>query len=138
MEFKKKLKFRLYIAITYIVLGLIMIAAGFITKLNSDYLSSFGLILTVLGIVRIRNYFFITKNEETIRKREIAETDERTISIMYKAKNAAFNTYIIICGSAVIILSLLNMHNEAKWISYSVCLLLIIYWISYLIYQKKS
>lgn len=138
MDYKKKLKSRLYIAITYIALGIMMIAGTFVTKTDNDFISAFGFAMVVMGIVRIRNYFIITKNEETIRKQGIAETDERNLSIQSKAKSATFSIYTMLSGAAVIVLSFLELHEEAKWISYSVLLLVAIYWICYLVYQKKS
>lgn len=138
MDYKKRLKQRLYIAIIYIALGVMMIAGTFATKPNNDFISSFGFAMIVMGIVRIRNYCMITKNEDTIRKQEIIETDERNISIIHKAKSTAFSIYIILLAIAVIVLSLFNMHKVARWIAYAVCLIVVIYWICYSVYQKKS
>ena len=138
MDYKKKLKQRLYIAIIYISLGVMMIAGTCVVKTDNDFISAFGLAIIIMGLVRIRNYRMITKNEDTIRKQEIIETDERNISIINKAKSSAFSIYILISGTAVIILSLFNMHEVVKWIAYLVCLLVVIYWICYFIYQKKS
>lgn len=135
MEFKKKLKKRLYIAIVYTVLGLLMITSTFIIQ-TDDFISSFGFALFLMGIARIRNYFIITRNEETIKKREIAETDERNILIMHKAKSAAFSVYVLLSSLAVIVLSFLNMHELSKWIEIGVCVFVVIYWICYMIYQK--
>ena len=137
MDYKKKLQSRLNIAIIYIALGIMMIVGVLPTKTDNDFISSFGFALIIMGIVRIRNYFMITKDDETIRKQRIAETDERNLSILNKAKSAAFSIYVLISGTAVIILSLFNMHEEAKWIAYSVLLLVAIYWICYWIYQKR-
>ena len=138
MDYKKKLKSRLNIAIIYISLGIMMIVGTFITKIDNDFISSFGFVMVVMGLVRIRNYRLITKDEDTIRKQQIIETDERTVSIIHKAKSAAFSIYILILGIAVIALSFFSLHEAAKWIAYSVCLLIVIYWICYWIYQKKS
>lgn len=138
MDFKKKLKSRLYIAIIYMAVGVMMIVGANATKTDNAFVASFGIALVVMGIVRIRNYFMITRNEETIKKQQIAETDERNLSILHKAKSAAFSIYILLSGTAVIILSLFSMHGAAKWISYSVALLVAIYWICYWVYQKKS
>ena len=138
MDFKKKLKSRLNIAIIYIALGVMMIAGTFMVKTDNDFISSFGLAIIVMGIVRIRNYFMITKNEDTIRKQEIIETDERNIAIQNKAKSATFSIYTLLLATSVIILSLFNMHEIAKWIAYAVFLLVAIHWICYWIYQKKS
>lgn len=138
MDFKKKLKTRLYIAVTYTAIGIFMIILQFGIKEKSDFLSSFGFAMAIMGLIRIRNYFIITKSEESIRKREIAETDERNISIMLKAKNAAFSVYMILSGIAVIVLSCLNQNEKAIWIAYSVLLLVFFYWISYMYFRKKS
>lgn len=138
MDYKKKLKLRLYIAIIYIALGVTMIVGTFAVKTENEFISAFGFAMAIMGIVRRRNYFIITKNEETIRKQEIIETDERNLSIQNKAKSAAFYIYTLSSCTAVIILSFLNMHEAAKWVSCSVLLLVAIYWICYLVYQKKS
>ena len=138
MDYKKKLRSRLNIAITYIVLGVIFIVGTFITKTENDFISTFGFMMILMGLVRIRNYRIITKDEDTIRKQQIIETDERNISIVHKAKSTAFAVYTFILGAAVIVLSFIGMHEVAKWVAYSVCLLVVIYWICYFIYQKKS
>ena len=119
-------------------LGVMMLVGALATKTDNYFISSFGLAMVVMGMVRIRNYRMITKNEDTIRKQQIVETDERNISIIHKAKSTTFSIYVLLLGTTVIILSLFNMHEAAKWIAYSVCLLVAIYWICYLIYQKKT
>ena len=137
MEFKKKLKTRLYTAIIYVVLGIMMITGGILTNTANDFISCFGFALVVIGIANIRKYYLITKSEESIKKQKIAETDERTISIVHKARSTTFSIYIFLSCTAVIILSLLNMYDIAKWIAYSAALLISIYWICYFVYQKK-
>ena len=138
MNFRKKLKTRLWVAIIYVALGIIMTVGGTVTKTDNSFISSFGLILAVMGVVRMRNYLIITKNEERIKKQEIMETDERNVSIVNKARSITFTAYVLLSGIAVIVLSLLNMREIAVWISYSIFLLIIIYWISYFIIRKKS
>ncbi len=138
MDFRKKLKIRLSVAIGYIILGLGMIVAFNIIKTDNNFLSSFGFALIVIGIVHIRNYFMITKNEETISKRQIAETDERNISIANKAKSISFIIYVILACVSVIVLELFNKTKLAIILSGTVCILILIYWISYWIISKNS
>lgn len=138
MDFMKKLKTRLYVAISYIVIGAVMIAVSFITKTTNEFVSSFGFALLVIGIVRIRNHFIITKNDETIKKQQIAETDERNISIANKAKSLSFRLYVFAASIAVIVLQFLEMSELASIIGFTVCALILIYWISYFIIRKKS
>lgn len=138
MDYRQKLQSRLYVAIINMAVGIMMIVGTFEIKTDNDFISSFGFALVITGVVRIRNYCLITRNEETIRKQQIAETDERNLAILNRAKSAAFSVYVLLSGTAVVILSLFNMHDVARWIAYSVCLLVVVYWICYWIYQKKS
>ena len=138
MDFRKKLKTRLCVGITYIILGIAMTAVSILSKTENQFISSLGLAFVVLGIVRIRNYFIITKNDETVRKQEIAETDERNLSIANKARSAAFILYVFIAALFVIVMGIIGKSEISQWASYSVTLLVAIYWIFYFIYQKKS
>lgn len=138
MDFKKKLRVRLYLALSYIVIGLAMIIAFNVIKTENDFLSSFGFALFVIGIVRIRQYRLITKDEETITKRQISETDERNISIQNKAKSVSFIVYVFLASVSVIILELLNKTYLAIILSSTIWVLVLIYWISYFILNKKS
>ena len=137
MDFRKKLKLRLITAIIYAVVGVLIIIGVVIAKPDNAFISSFGVALAVMGIARLRNYFLITRNEETLRKQEITETDERNLSIVNKARSAAFYIYFMLSGVTVIVLSFLGLHEAAKWIACSVMLLAVIYWICYLVYRKK-
>lgn len=138
MKFENKLKLRLYLAIGYIVLGVILIILFNLKGAENSYLSSMGLALIVVGIVRIRNHIIITKNEESIQKQKIAETDERNIAIANKAKSLSFMIYIFMACIAVIVLEILNKTQWVSVISGMVCLLLVIYWVTYLIVRKTN
>ncbi len=138
MDFKKKLKIRLFVAISYVILGIAMIVVFNIIKTDNGFFSSFGFALTVIGIARIRNYFLITKDEETITKKQIAENDERNISIANKAKSVAFIAYILVVCTSITVLYALNKTQLAFILSGTVCFLLLVYWISYWIISKKS
>ena len=138
MDFKKKLKTRLYIAIIYIALGVMMIVGVFASESDNDFISALGFAVAMVGLARIIQYLIITKNEDSIRKQKVNETDERNVSIIHKAKSTTFTIYITLMCTAVIILSLFNMHDIAKYIAYPVCLLVVIYWLCYFIYQKRS
>ena len=137
MEFKKKLKTRLYLAIGYIVIGLLIVLATNLCHAADNFLYTFGLIMVVCGVVRLRNHFVMTKDESSIRKQEIRETDERTVMIVQKARSMTFVLYIILAGIAVIALMIAGQEQVAQWISYSICILIAIYWVCYLYFKKK-
>ena len=135
MDFKKRMKIRLWSNIIYIVLGVAMIAVGFITKTDNEFVSSFGVTLTVVGLALIKKN--IITSEEKLKRREIAENDERNIAIVHKARSWAFSFYVILGCLAVIVLSLLSLHDIASWIGVGVFSLIAIYWICYFIVRKK-
>ena len=137
MEFRKKLKTRLYIAIAYIIIGIITTAAAFILKIENEFFQSYGIALAVCGILRLRQYIKLTSSEENIRKQEIAESDERNIAIANKARSWAFYFYAMAAGICVIILEIMGMEEIALGVAMSICALIGFYWISYLIIRKK-
>ena len=138
MEYNKKLKMRLFFGIGYIVIGVALILSFLLIDTENDYFSSFGFALIVIGAVRVRNHFLITKNEETLKKQEIAETDERNIAIANRAKSIAFMVYIIASAISVIALQILHKSELATVISATMCFMLLVYWVSYFIISKKS
>lgn len=138
MDFEKKLKSRLNTGIGYIITGIILIVL-FITKvIENEYLETIGIVLAVMGILRIIQYKKITKDEESIRRKKIEETDERNISIMHKAKSTAFSIYALIVCLSVIVFEVMEKPEYAKVSAINVYALLAIYWVSYFIYSKKS
>ena len=137
MEFKNKLKFRLYLAIAYIVAGVTMIVVFNTIKNGNEFFSAYGLALVVIGFARIRRYCRITKNEETVRKQEILETDERNVAIVNKARSTAFYVFVLLLSLVIVVLQFLNLRVYVQVLAGVLCTLLVIYWICYLIIRKR-
>ena len=137
MEFKKKLKQRLYIAVSYIVIGLLLIAADALNHFENQFFFSFGVTLIVMGILRLLRHRKITRDDASIHRQEVAETDERTLMMAEKARSWAFSYSIMIAGIAVIVLSLLGKHDAAQPFAWYVCGQIVMYWICWLILRKK-
>ena len=137
MEFHKKLKNRLYIAISYLILGAFLIVYDLITHPKNDFGLVFGIAMLIMGILRIFQYRRITSSDQSIKERQMVETDERNKMIAERARSWAFSLYFLLSGITVIILSFLGRHEIATPISYSVLLLVVFYWVSYLILRRK-
>ena len=137
MTFKKKLKARIYTAAAYVLIGLTLIILGFTGIADNDIFSSFGTVLTVIGIGKLVRYRRIMKDETTLHAREVAETDERNIMLMTKARSLTFSIYIMLSGIAVVVLYILNLPFAARIIAYSICVLTLTYWICYYIISRK-
>ncbi|MBQ7085945.1 MAG: hypothetical protein IJM96_00545 [Clostridia bacterium] len=137
MEFRKKLKTRLYIAIAYIIIGAITTAVVFGMNIENEFFSAYGIALIICGAVRLRQYIKLTSSEENIRKQEIAESDERNIAIANKARSWAFYFYTLIAGVGIIILEIMGMEEMAFGAAMSICALIVLYWISYYAISRK-
>ncbi len=138
MDFKKKLKIRLAFAIGYIILGVAMIATFCIWSFKNEFLSYYGIALVTIGIAHLRRYFRITKNDEAIKKQEILETDERNVAIAVKARSLSFVAYIIATCVLAVVLYFIGKTAVANILSYTICALVLFYWVSYFIIRKKS
>ena len=138
MEFRKKLKTRLYLAISYMIIGVALIVVSNVVKNSNPFLNYYGIALAVVGVARLKQYFVTTRSDETIKAREIAETDERNISISTRAKSLSFVIYILAASVGVIVLQLLEMTNVAFYLGWSVIAMIAIYWMCYFIVRKKS
>ena len=137
MNFEKKMKQRFYIAISYIVLGLILTLAVLISKTENYFLPAFGIALLIMGVMRLIQHRRITKDETTMRQRELTETDERNIMMAERARSWAFSLSMMIAGIAVIILSVLGYHDLVQPLAWFVCLMTLLYWLCWMVIRRK-
>lgn len=137
MEFQKKIKLRLRSAIASIVIGLALILVEAVAKTGNNFLPAFGFGLILNALLRLRQYRRITKDAESLKRQETAETDERNIQLAEKARSWAFSLYILLTGAAVIVLSLFNRVDAAQPYALSICLLVVLYWLSSIYLHKK-
>lgn len=138
MEFKKKLQTRLRTAIAYMAIGLTLTIVGYVTRTGNYFIPAFGIGLVVSSVLRLLQYLRITQNDSTIKQQEITESDERNLMLVEKARSWAFAFYIWLTGTALIVLAILGIQETlVLMISYSICLLTIIYWICYHILKRK-
>ena len=137
MDFEKKLKIRLCTSVTYLVAGIALCVAYFCKINEKQFVLTFGAVLIAMGIVRICGYLRITKDSESVRRQRIAESDERNISIMKKAKSTAFGIYVLAAAVIVIVLEFSGRTDLANIIAMNLSTLVFLYWLCYWIYQKR-
>ncbi len=137
MDFQKKMKQRLYTAYVFLLFGIVLVAVAIWKQLDNEFFFAYGVAMFVMGIVRIRQYRKQKASPEAMRVQEIRETDERNIMISSKAQSWAFWWYIMICGTAVIVLEFMNQVQFATTLACSVCFLIVLYWICYHVANRK-
>lgn len=137
MDYTKILRKRLYWAVSYLALGIILNITAFVTASENEFLSVFGSALLVMGIVRIVRHVRLVRSDAAVKKQEIAETDERNIMLAEKARSWAYSLTITIAGAAVIVLSLLGYQEQVLPLAWLVCGMTLLYWICWIIIRKK-
>ena len=115
---------------TYILLGVILWILG-MAEIVDEFWSGMGSALVLVGILRF-------KNDEAYReKMEIETTDERNKFIRNKAWAWAGYLFILISACSVIILKVMGQEVLSMAASGALCLMLVLYYVSYFILRKK-
>ena len=137
MDFQKKMKIRKIISVSYIAAGLILVIANIGNSVENNFNFAFGFALLAMGILRLLCNRKITASEQSMRKQELAEADERIRMISERAKSWAFILSIIGSGVLVIVLNVLGYREQALPFSWYVCAMATLYWICWVVIQKK-
>ena len=124
------------VSIIYIIVGSILIGLGFAGKVDEFWNGMGSALLVVAALQLIRRYRF-NKNEAYREKIEIAEKDERNHFLRNKAWAWAGYLYVIIMAVACIVLRVVGQDTLSLAASGSVCLVLVLFWISFLILKRK-
>lgn len=127
---------RLIANILEIVIGAGLLICNF-AGLVDEYWSGMGTALIVVGgIMLIRNIRYRTN--ETYREAvDVQVNDERNKYIAMKAWSWAGYLFVLIAAVASVLLKVFG-HDELVLVaSGSVCLIMVLYWLSYLKLQKK-
>ena len=128
---------RLVLSIFYVALGLTFTALSIAGISDSPYLSGLGGGLTVVGALQlIRNLRY--RNDEAYKEKVDTEMkDERNSFLRMKAW--AWTGYIVVLAEAVGVLAAALTGQEliTKVLSFSVCLILCVYWITWLVLSRK-
>lgn len=137
MDFKRKLKQRLYVNLGWAVFGALLILYWCIHRPENTYPLSLGIAFVIMGFIRTVQYRKNTRDDKTIRQMELAEKDERNRMMSERAKSWAFSFTLFVAGDLTIILSLLGNHELAQLFAWFLCGMTVVYWICWNILRKK-
>ncbi len=122
--------------ILYVILGISLILCGTMNVVDSFW-SGMGTALLVVGCMRLVQIIRYKTNTQYKEKVDTETSDERNRFIRAKAWSWAGYLFIIIGGIGTIIFKVLNMEPEMMVCSCAVCLMLVLYWVSFFILRKK-
>lgn len=138
MEFSKRIKLRLCFAVLFILLGILSITVYIFGSREHSVPITLGAAFIVTGALRAGAYLKLLGDPEALSARETEETDERSQSIIRRAKSLAFGLYTFGAAAAVIISELLGRSSLASVIALNICAIVFIYWLSYIIIARRS
>ncbi|MBQ4332247.1 MAG: hypothetical protein IJC33_00500 [Clostridia bacterium] len=127
---------RWILSVVYMVLGIALFATAFFELLDSFW-SGMGTALFVIGLLRLLQAIRYHSNAQYREDTDTAIGDERNKFLSMKAWSWAGYLFVMIAAVATIVFKLLDMESEMFLASGAVCLVIILYWVSYLIVRKK-
>ena len=122
--------------ISLVAIGITLLGLGIAEKVDS-YWSGMGSALACVGALRLLRNYRLSKNDAYREKMEIEINDERNHFLRGKAWAWAGYLFILICGIGVIVFRIVGQNLFSLACSYAVCLMLVLYWVSYLVLKKK-
>ena len=122
--------------IILLVAGLALMGLG-LAEIVDEFWSGMGSALLVVGVIRLLRFYRLKKNDTYREKMETAATDERYQFIRMKAWSWAGYLFIMVIAIATIIFRILGQELLSQFCSYAVCLMLVLYWVSYFVLRKK-
>ena len=132
MKYSKKI----FISIFWVVLGAVLLFLNFNYTLDS-YWSGLGTAFIVIGALQIFRQIKYRTNKQYREDVDTRNNDERNRFINGKAWAWAGYLYVLIAAVAIIILQILGLKEISQTISFTVCALLILYWVSHMFLSRK-
>lgn len=119
-----------------IAVGITLLVLGAFGVVDSFW-SGMGASLIAVGALRFVGWVRYRKSEAYREKVDTETTDERNSFLRGRAWAWAGYLFILIAAVATIVFRVLGQELLSLVSSYSICLMVVLYWISYLILRKK-
>ena len=127
---------RMILSIVWIVLGASLLGAN-LAGLLGDYWSGLGGGLLGVGVFQvIRNVRYLS-NPTYREKVDTTNSDERNRFLAGRAWAWAGYLYVLVAAIATIVFQIIGKTELATAAGFSVCIIMVFHWLSYLYLQKK-
>ena len=127
----------LVLSIFWIVLGVILTALSIAEVLEPSTYSGFGGALIGVGALQVIKNLKYRNNPEYKEEIDTQTNDERNKYI--RMKSWSWTGYILVLGSGIcsVIAMIFGNHELQMYLSYTVCVIITVYWVTYIIMNKK-
>ena len=127
---------RILLSIFWIVLGIALCACYF-ADLIEAYWNGMGFALIVVGILQVLRQIRYRTNKEYQEKFDTEANDERNKFLSNKAWAWAGYTFVLAAACGTIVFKLLGREDLMMFCSYSVCFIIVVYWLCRVHLEKK-
>ena len=130
------MKKRLMASILEIIIGFALVAASMFGVVD-EFWSGMGTASLIIGILFLFRAIKYKTNDDYKEKYDIEINDERNKYLSMKAWSWAGYLFVMIAACGTIVLKLAGREDLMMITSGSVCLVMVLYWISYMVLKKK-
>ena len=131
---KEKLRFGL--SIFWVLLGVVLCGLG-VAEVIDSFWSGMGGGLIGVGLMQTIRHIRYRKDEEYREKVDTENRDERNKFISGRAWAWAGYCFVLIAAVGSVIAHVLGERELSLFASFSVCLILLLYWVCWLVLRKK-
>lgn len=128
---------RLALSIFWVLLGATLLGLSIAEILNDSVYSGMGGALMAIGILQIVRIVRYRKDEKYRETIDTEIKDERNVFL--RMKSWAWTGYIVVLVEAIgsVIAMALGQETIQLMLAYSVCLIIFVYWLVYIILSRK-
>lgn len=126
----------LFLYISYLLVGAVLIGLSF-AGLVDEFWNGMGSALLIVGALRLLRMHRLRNNTVYRERVETESSDERNQFIRNKAWAWTGYIYVLSAAAATIVLKIMGQELLSQIAAYSVCFVMLVFWISYLILNRK-
>lgn len=127
---------RLIASVIEIVIGFVLSTLSF-SGMIDEYWGGMGTALVITGGIFLFRQILYKTNSEYQQSVDVEVNDERNKFISMKAWSWAGYFFVVIAAVASIVLKIISLDEYVRFTSGSICIIMILYWISYMVIRKK-
>ena len=127
---------KVMVSVLWIMIGIILIGLAFAGKVD-EFWNGMGSGLLIVGVLQLIRFYRFQNNEDYREKVEIEQNDERNRFIRNKAWAWAGYMFVILVSILSIVFRIMGQELLAIVSAQSVCLVLLLFWGSYIFLRKK-
>lgn len=129
-------KIRMFASVLEVIIGITLILCSRFNIVD-EFWSGFGVSFTIIGVLFLfRNVKYHT-NQNYREEIDIKNNDERNKYISMKAWSWSGYLFVIIAAVGAMVFKFMGKEDLMLLSSGAVCLIVLLYWISYMILRKK-